>query len=160
MNAPAKINHAEFERAASVAGLDVASGHQPDTMAMARADTVLSPRFYTTDFAALDAIDVSLVRGEWDGLMAEMQADPNRQHFKRQESFKGIIENLEPALREEFTDFLVSSLTSEFSGCVLYSEMARRTRNPDMKLLFKLLLDKLLQVCRRQEQREEDKSAR
>jgi len=112
---------------------------KPDTMAMARADTVLSPRFYTTDFAALDAIDVSLVRREWDGLMAEMQADPNRQHFRRKESFAGIIEGLEPALREEFTDFLVSSLTSEFSGCVLYSEMARRTRNPDMKQLFKLL---------------------
>ena len=110
-----------------------------DTMAMARADTVLSPRFYTTDFAKLDAIDVSPVRREWDALMAEMQADPNRQHFRRTESFAGIIEALDPALRVEFTDFLVSSLTSEFSGCVLYSEIARRTRNPDVKLLFKLL---------------------
>ncbi|WP_147158384.1 magnesium-protoporphyrin IX monomethyl ester (oxidative) cyclase [Novosphingobium sediminis] len=108
-------------------------------MAMARAETVLSPRFYTTDFNALDAIDVNPVRREWDDLIAEMQADRNKLHFKRTESFEGIIEGLEPELREEFTDFLVSSMTSEFSGCVLYSEMARRTRNPDMKMLFKLL---------------------
>lgn len=102
-------------------------------------ETILSPRFYTTDFAALDRIDVSSVREEWDGLMAEMEADPNRSHFKRQESFAGIIEALEPALRAEFVDFLVSSMTSEFSGCVLYAEIARRTKNPEVKRLMKLL---------------------
>lgn len=102
-------------------------------------ETILSPRFYTTDFAALDRIDVSPVRKEWEELMAEMEADPNRTHFKRQESFAGIIEALDPALREEFIDFLVSSMTSEFSGCVLYAEIARRTKNPDVKRLMKLL---------------------
>ena len=29
----------------------------PDTMALATQETVLSPRFYTTDFDALDAIE-------------------------------------------------------------------------------------------------------
>ncbi len=111
----------------------------PDTMAMAREDTVLSPRFYTTDFAALDAIDVTPVRAEWEALIAEMESDPNKHHFKRDDSFDGVIEGLEPALRAEFTDFLVSSLTAEFSGCVLYAEIARRTKNPDVKKLFKLL---------------------
>lgn len=102
-------------------------------------ETILSPRFYTTDFAALDRIDVSPVQQEWDALMAEMEADPNRSHFKRQESFAGIIEGLDPALREEFVDFLVSSMTSEFSGCVLYAEIARRSKNPQVKRLMKLL---------------------
>jgi magnesium-protoporphyrin IX monomethyl ester (oxidative) cyclase len=110
-----------------------------DAMAIATQDTMLTPRFYTTDFDALDAIDVSLVRAEWDQLIADMVGDPNKLHFKHNDSFKGVIEGLEPALRQEFTDFLVSSMTSEFSGCVLYAEIARRTKNPDVKQLFRLL---------------------
>ena len=110
-----------------------------EAMALATQDTMLTPRFYTTDFDALDAIDVSPVRAEWDQLIADMVGDPNKLHFKHSDSFKGVIEGLEPALRQEFTDFLVSSMTSEFSGCVLYAEIARRTKNPDVKQLFRLL---------------------
>jgi len=111
----------------------------PDVMKIARENTLLSPRFYTTDFAALDKIDVSSVRAEWDQLIAEMQADPNKLHFKRTEAFNGVIESLPEALREEFIDFLVSSLTAEFSGCILYAEIQRRAKNPDIKMLFKLM---------------------
>ena len=111
----------------------------PTTLKMAAEDTVLSPRFYTTDFDALDAIDVSSVRGEWDALIGEMEADPNKRHFKRTAAFDGVIAQLEPELRREFTDFLVSSMTSEFSGCILYAEIARRTKNPDAKALFRLM---------------------
>ena len=110
-----------------------------EAMAITTQDTMLTPRFYTTDFAALDAIDVSAVRGEWDQLIADMVGDPNKLHFKHNDTFKGVIEGLEPALRQEFTDFLVSSMTSEFSGCVLYAEIAKRTKNPDVKQLFRLL---------------------
>ncbi|MCH4894642.1 magnesium-protoporphyrin IX monomethyl ester (oxidative) cyclase [Sphingomonas sp. SFZ2018-12] len=102
-------------------------------------ETVLSPRFYTTDFAALDAIDVSSVWDEWDALMREMEADPNRDHFKRQTSFEGAIEELPDALRAEFTEFLVTAMTSEFSGCILYAEIARRTKNPQLRRLMRLL---------------------
>ena len=111
----------------------------PDTMAIAREDTVLSPRFYTTDFEALDRIDVSGVRREWDALIEEMASDPNRLHFKRTQAFDGVIESLPEELRAEFTDFLVSSLTAEFSGCILYAEIAKRVKNPDIKQLFKLM---------------------
>ncbi|MCM8556501.1 magnesium-protoporphyrin IX monomethyl ester (oxidative) cyclase [Sphingomicrobium sediminis] len=110
-----------------------------ESQRLANEDTVLSPRFYTTDFEKLDAIDVDPVREEWDALIAEMRSDPNKNHFKRAESFDGIINNLEPELRAEFIDFLVSSLTSEFSGCILYAEIAKRTKNQDVKDLFKLL---------------------
>ena len=110
-----------------------------DTLEMARTDTMLSPRFYTTDFDALDRIDVSPVRAEWDRMIGEMEADINRSHFKKPASFDGIIAAMEPELRREFVDFLVSSLTAEFSGCVLYAEIAKRVKNPDVKKLFKLL---------------------
>jgi magnesium-protoporphyrin IX monomethyl ester (oxidative) cyclase len=110
-----------------------------EAMAIATQDTMLTPRFYTTDYDALDAIDVTPVRAEWDQLIADMVGDPNKLHFKHTDAFKGVIEGLEPSLRQEFTDFLVSSMTSEFSGCVLYAEIARRTKNPDVKQLFRLL---------------------
>ena len=110
-----------------------------DTTALAQADTVLSPRFYTTDFAAMDRIDVEPVRDQWDALMAEMAADPNRDHFRRDAAFENAIESLPEDLRKEFVDFLVSSLTSEFSGCVLYAEIAKRVNNPDIKALFKYM---------------------
>lgn len=105
----------------------------------ARADTVLSPRFYTTDFAEMDKVDVTPVRREWDALVAEMASDPNRNHFRRTEVFDNIIDRLDPELKAEFTDFLVSSLTAEFSGCILYAELAKRLTNPDVKQLFKLM---------------------
>jgi magnesium-protoporphyrin IX monomethyl ester (oxidative) cyclase len=111
-----------------------------DSTRMAQENTVLSPRFYTTDFAELDRTNVESVRREWDELIAEMKADPNRRHFVRNEEFDAFrLDALPEDLRKEFIDFLVSSITAEFSGCVLYAEMKKRAKNPDMRDLFGLM---------------------
>ena len=91
---------------------------QNETTQSAVNSTMLNPRFYTTDFDEMDKLDVSGVRAEWDALIAEMKSDPNKGHFKRNENWNTIdINALPEGLHKEFTDFLVSSLTAEFSGC-------------------------------------------
>ena len=110
-----------------------------DTTAMATETTLLNPRFYTTDFDEMDKIDVTPVREDWDKLMARMKADPNKAHFKKNDEWDADWDGMEPKLKREFIDFLVSSCTAEFSGCVLYKEMKRRGANPDICELFGLM---------------------
>jgi len=85
-------------------------------------------------------MDVSGVRDEWDPLIAELKADLNKNHFVRNENWQvPDLASLPEGLRKEFIDFLVSSLTAEFSGCVLYAEMKKRGTNPDICELFKYM---------------------
>ncbi len=112
--------------------------HDSETAtAVAMQNTLLTPRFYTTDFDEMDAIDVSSVREDWDDLLAQMASDPNKGHFKKNADWDDIDwDGMEPELKKEFIDFLISSCTAEFSGCVLYKEMKRRGNNPDICALF------------------------
>ena len=114
-------------------------GISADSTRVAQENTMLSPRFYTTDFDELDRTDVSSVRAQWDELIAELKSDPNKRHFVRNEEFDADFSNLPPELDKEFRDFLISSITAEFSGCVLYAEMRKRAKNPDMRDLFGLM---------------------
>jgi magnesium-protoporphyrin IX monomethyl ester (oxidative) cyclase len=111
-----------------------------DATERARADSLLAPRFYTTDYAALDRIDVSPLRAEWDAMMAEYEGDNNHDHFQRDERFaeeaRELLPKMPPELRREFLDFLISSITAEFSGCVLYNEIKKNVDNPDIKALM------------------------
>jgi magnesium-protoporphyrin IX monomethyl ester (oxidative) cyclase len=107
-----------------------------DATRKAETNTLLSPRFYRTDYAALEKLDVSSVRSEWDLMMAEFKGDNNRNHFERDAAFASEVKQLPPELHQEFLDFLISSVTAEFSGCVLYSEIKRKVNNPEVKDLM------------------------
>ena len=102
----------------------------------AQEDTVLSPRFYTTDFDAMDRMDIGSIRSQWDALIEEFRKDPNEGHFIRPADMDADYSQLPEGLHREFTDFLISSVTAEFSGCVLYAEIRKRVKNPDMRDLF------------------------
>jgi len=108
-----------------------------DTTKAAVTETVLTPRFYTTDYDELDRLDVSALREEWDRLIAEFRSDPNKDHFKRTREFDEVdFGSWPPALRHAFVEFLTSSVTAEFSGCVLYAEVRKRVKNADVRELF------------------------
>lgn len=137
MNAPTSTDDART--ADKIVGEEVAENSEQAT-AVAMQDTLLTPRFYTTDFDEMDRINVDGVRADWDDLIARMVADPNKNHFRKTEDWDHVDwDGMDPALRKEFIDFLISSCTAEFSGCVLYKEMKRRGSNPDIVQLFQLM---------------------
>jgi len=108
-----------------------------DATRKAEANTLLTPRFYKTDYAAMELVDVSSVRAEWDQMIGEFELDVNRNHFERNAQFDAEVRQLPPALHQEFLDFLISSVTAEFSGCVLYSDTKRKlTKNEDLRKLM------------------------
>lgn len=102
----------------------------------AQQETALNPRFYTTDFAELDRLNIEPLRAQWDELIEEFRRDPNRDHFKRNAEFDADFAEWPEDLRKAFIDFLISSVTAEFSGCILYAEIRKRVRNPDVRELF------------------------
>ena len=109
----------------------------------AKENTLLSPRFYTTDYKAMDRLDVTPLRAEWDAMLAEYEGDNNHDHFQRTPEFATEVaerfSQVSPELRQEFLDFLISSVTSEYSGCILYNEIQKNVDNPDIKKLMRFM---------------------
>ena len=114
-----------------------------DAARKAKTETMLTPRFYTTDFKAMDRLDVEPIRAQWDAMLAEYEGDNNHDHFQRTPEFAREVEEVfgkvSPELRQEFLDFLISSVTSEFSGCILYNEIQKNVTNPDIKALMRYM---------------------
>ena len=99
----------------------------------------LAPRFYCTDYAAMEHIDIEPVRAEWDLMMRDFELDKNRGHFKQNYEYDPNILESDPELKEEFLDLLVSSITAEYSGCVLYQEIEKNVSNPDVSKLMRYM---------------------
>jgi magnesium-protoporphyrin IX monomethyl ester (oxidative) cyclase len=91
-------------------------------------DTILTPRFYTTDFDAMAAMDLRPNEVELEAICEEFRKDYNRHHFVRDGEFEGAADKLDPETRRVFVEFLEQSCTSEFSGFLLYKELSRRIK--------------------------------
>ena len=92
-------------------------------------DTILTPRFYTTDFDEMAAMDISVNEEELQAILEEFRADYNRHHFVRNEVFNQSWDHIDGETRQLFVEFLERSCTAEFSGFLLYKELGRRLKN-------------------------------
>lgn len=104
-------------------------------------ETLLTPRFYTTDFDAVAQMDLSGQQEELEAILAELRADYNRYHFVRNQEFDQSWDHIDIDTRQAFIDFLERSCTSEFSGFLLFKELSRKLkeRNPLLSEAFGLL---------------------
>lgn len=117
-----------------------------DGIKKASKETILTPRFYTTDFEAMaELVDPKNVpkeqQEELEAYLTEMRNDYNQKHFVRNEKFKAAAEKLSGETRKIFIEFLERSCTAEFSGFLLFKELARRLRdvNPVVAEIFQMM---------------------
>lgn len=92
-------------------------------------ETLLSPKFYTTDFDQMARMDISVNEDELQAILAEFRADYNRHHFVRDAEFEQSWDHIDWETRKRFVEFLERSCTSEFSGFLLYKELSRRLKD-------------------------------
>uniref|UniRef100_A0A1Z1MJ20 Magnesium-protoporphyrin IX monomethyl ester [oxidative] cyclase n=1 Tax=Vertebrata australis TaxID=1967852 RepID=A0A1Z1MJ20_9FLOR len=104
-------------------------------------ETLLTPRFYTTDFEEMANLDISLNTEEFEALLQEFRYDYNKRHFIRDEEFNKSWSNLDNKTKLLFIEFLERSCTAEFSGFLLYKELSRRLSksNPVLAECFLLM---------------------
>jgi magnesium-protoporphyrin IX monomethyl ester (oxidative) cyclase len=91
-------------------------------------ETLLTPRFYTTDFKELSTLDISSNKKEIEAIVEEFRIDYNRDHFIRDKEFLKTWEFFDEKTRNIFIEFLERSCTAEFSGFLLYKEISRNLK--------------------------------
>ncbi|CAM8877368.1 unnamed protein product [Rhodiola kirilowii] len=118
-------------------------------------ETLLAPRFYTTDFDEMERlfnteINKNLNEAEFEALLQEFKTDYNQKHFVRNKEFKEAADKLQGPLRQIFVEFLERSCTAEFSGFLLYKELGRRLKktNPVVAEIFSLMSRDEARQCR------------
>ncbi|GAB4540204.1 MAG: magnesium-protoporphyrin IX monomethyl ester (oxidative) cyclase [Pleurocapsa sp.] len=104
-------------------------------------ETILTPRFYTTDFDEMAKMDISANEDELRAILEEFRVDYNRHHFVRDEEFEQSWDAIDGETRKLFIEFLERSCTAEFSGFLLYKELGRRLKDksPLLAEIFTLM---------------------
>jgi len=120
---------------------DVSQSTQQKVNGTGRRDSILTPRFYTTDFEAMANMDIFDLKPDYEAILEEFKFDYNRRHFVRTADFNQSWDHIDPKVREHFRVFLEGSCTSEFSGFLLYKEIAVKIKdkNPLMAEIFSLM---------------------
>ncbi|NJN87573.1 MAG: magnesium-protoporphyrin IX monomethyl ester cyclase, partial [Leptolyngbyaceae cyanobacterium SL_7_1] len=77
-------------------------------------ETILTPRFYTTDFDEMATMDISVNEDELRAILEEFRVDYNRHHFVRDEQFQQSWDHIDGETRQLFVEFLERSCTAEF----------------------------------------------
>jgi magnesium-protoporphyrin IX monomethyl ester (oxidative) cyclase len=93
------------------------------------AETLLTPRFYTTDFEEMASLDVSSNIEEIEAINEEFRVDYNQHHFIRDKEFAQSWKHFDEKTKALFIEFLERSCTAEFSGFLLYKELSRNLKN-------------------------------
>jgi magnesium-protoporphyrin IX monomethyl ester (oxidative) cyclase len=91
-------------------------------------ETLLTPRFYTTDFEEISKLDISSNVEEIQAIVDEFKLDYNRDHFIRDKEFLTTWDFFDTKTRNIFIEFLERSCTAEFSGFLLYKEISRNLK--------------------------------
>ena len=97
-------------------------------------ETLLTPRFYTTNFKEMSELDVSENKEEVEAIVEEFRIDYNRDHFIRDKEFLTKWDYFDDTTRNIFIEFLERSCTAEFSGFLLYKEIARNLKKSNTLL--------------------------
>eukprot|EP01039_Chlorochromonas_danica_P011897 gene11897-13442_t len=91
-------------------------------------ETLLTPRFYTTNFQEISQLDISSNKEEIEAIVEEFRIDYNRDHFIRDKEFSASWDVFDEKTRNIFIEFLERSCTAEFSGFLLYKEISRNLK--------------------------------
>jgi magnesium-protoporphyrin IX monomethyl ester (oxidative) cyclase len=91
-------------------------------------ETLLTPRFYTTNFKELAELDISSNTDEIEAIVEEFRIDYNRDHFIRDKEFIKSWDYFDEKTKNIFIEFLERSCTAEFSGFLLYKEISRNLK--------------------------------
>jgi magnesium-protoporphyrin IX monomethyl ester (oxidative) cyclase len=91
-------------------------------------ESLLTPRFYTTNFQEISQLDITSNVEEIESIVEEFRIDYNRDHFIRDKEFLASWDFFDEKTRNIFIEFLERSCTAEFSGFLLYKEISRNLK--------------------------------